>query len=49
MKYGIYTCFEIILAKYLNCSEIVIQPLKPTSNNVQIFNEINKHFFSCKL
>lgn len=60
MTCGIFTCNEIILAKYstliknkyLNCPEIVIQPLKPTSDSVQIFNELNKHCsrnFSCKL
>lgn len=40
MKYGIFTCIEITLAKYgtllknkyLNCSKIIIQPLKPTAN-----------------
>lgn len=40
LKYGIFTCSEIILVKYgillknkcLNCSKITIQPLKPTAN-----------------
>lgn len=60
MKYGIFTCSEIILAKYgtllkntcLNCFEIIIKSLKPTANTIQMFKELNKHFlsnFGCKL
>lgn len=60
MKYGIFTCNGIILAKYstlikdkcLDCSKIIIQPLELTVNTIQMFNELNKHFlsnFSCKL
>ena len=54
MKYGIFTCSEIILAKYgillknkcLNCSKIITRPLKPTANTAEIFSELNKHFLS---
>lgn len=52
MKYGLFTCSAITLAKYgillknkyLNYSKIIIQPLKPTSTEQRHFNELNKNF-----
>lgn len=52
MKYGLFTCRAIMLAKYiiflknkyLNYSKIIIQPLKPTSIEQRYFNELNKNF-----
>lgn len=52
MKYGLFTCGAITLAKYgifvknkyLNYCKIIIQPLKPTSTEQRYFNELNKNF-----